>query len=249
MGTRQVCLRIGRHEGDCRAQVARGPGRVIAADALRGGAAEEDLRGKEVRVRAGGRIHDRVRTVDDLELLLTPLGALSPLVLAVTDEHGARRQGVVRARHVEVEARRTRASPRSLLEQRRGRRRSCRSARVRRRSEDSSQSLRCSPCRRGILQLVYPRLGTSLRKANDGAGVLIRAGLHIALGCARPRDAPPAHFKKQARTPIYEGQCQVPRSPINQRRVTGGDFSPASRQWAWLQSAWPGPTGKANRSR
>jgi hypothetical protein len=39
----------------------------------------------EVRVRAVRRMHDRVRAVRELELVIAPVGPLRPLVLAVAD--------------------------------------------------------------------------------------------------------------------------------------------------------------------
>ena len=62
--------------------------RVVAADALGGAPAEEEPLAVEVRVRAGGRVHDRVRPADDLELVTAPLRAFGALVLAVADLDG-----------------------------------------------------------------------------------------------------------------------------------------------------------------
>ena len=73
--------------------------RVVAADALLGRAAEEEPLLEEVRVRARGRMHDGVRPVDELELVLAPLGLLGALVLAVADPgrlHVERRGRVLR---------------------------------------------------------------------------------------------------------------------------------------------------------
>ena len=46
--------------------------RVVAADARLGGAPEVERRRELVRVRAGGRVDDRMRPVDDLELVVAP---------------------------------------------------------------------------------------------------------------------------------------------------------------------------------
>ena len=74
--------------------------RVVAADPGVGGAAEVQRRRELVRVRAGGRVDDRVRPVDDLELVLTPIRPLGALVRAVADLggllRGDRRGGVGR---------------------------------------------------------------------------------------------------------------------------------------------------------
>ena len=68
-----------------------GEGRATAREVssqptpCRGRAAEVERRLEEVRVRAGGRIHDRMRAVDELELVVAPGRALGALVLAVAD--------------------------------------------------------------------------------------------------------------------------------------------------------------------
>ncbi len=61
------------------------PLRVVAPDACLGGASDVERRGVLVRVRAGRRVDDRVRPVDDLELVVVPAGPLGPLVGAVAD--------------------------------------------------------------------------------------------------------------------------------------------------------------------
>ncbi len=58
---------------------------VVAADPGLGRAADVERLRELVRVRAGGGVDDRVRPVDDLELLLAPLGFLGALVRAVAD--------------------------------------------------------------------------------------------------------------------------------------------------------------------
>ena len=63
-------------------------GRVVAADALLGRAAEEQRLVEEVRVRAGRRVHDRMRPVDEVELVVAPGRPLRSLVLAVADLAG-----------------------------------------------------------------------------------------------------------------------------------------------------------------
>ena len=65
------------------------PDRVVAADAGFGGATEIERRGELVRMRAGRRVDDRMRPVDDLELLVAPSRALGALVRAVADLAGS----------------------------------------------------------------------------------------------------------------------------------------------------------------
>ena len=62
--------------------------RVVAADTLLGGAAEVERLVELVRVRAGGRVDDRVGAVDDLELVVAPVRALGAFVRAVADRDG-----------------------------------------------------------------------------------------------------------------------------------------------------------------
>ncbi len=59
------------------------PDGVVAADARVGRAAEVERRGELVRVGARRRIHDGMRSVDDLELLVSPGRALGTFVRAV----------------------------------------------------------------------------------------------------------------------------------------------------------------------
>ena len=58
---------------------------VVAADPGLGRAADVERLRELVRVRAGGRVDDRVRPVDDLQLLLAPRRFLGALVRAVAD--------------------------------------------------------------------------------------------------------------------------------------------------------------------
>ena len=77
--------------------------RVVAADTLLGRAAEIERRLEEVRVRPGRRVHDRVRPVDELELLLAPRRLLRSLVLAVADGNRLARERLTRVAGVEEE--------------------------------------------------------------------------------------------------------------------------------------------------
>ena len=65
---------------------------VVTADACVGRASQVQRRRELVRVRARRRIDDRVRFVDDLQLLVTPGGALGALVRAVPDLDRSLRQ-------------------------------------------------------------------------------------------------------------------------------------------------------------
>jgi hypothetical protein len=78
-------------------------GRVVAADAGLGRTAEEEAVREEVRMRAGRRVDDRVRAVDDLELVLPPLRPLGALVLAVADLDRLRLERLLGASGVEDE--------------------------------------------------------------------------------------------------------------------------------------------------
>ncbi len=70
------------------------PARVVAADALLGGAADVERFVVEVGVRAGRGIHDRPAPVDQLELVVAPVGLFRALVLAVADRDGLLREGL-----------------------------------------------------------------------------------------------------------------------------------------------------------
>ena len=61
------------------------PEGVVAADPRVRRAAEVEGGAELVRVAAGGRVDDRVRPVDELELLVAPVGLLGALVRAVAD--------------------------------------------------------------------------------------------------------------------------------------------------------------------
>ena len=76
---------------------------VVAADAGVRRAAEVERGGELVRVRAGRRVDDGMRPVDDLELLVSPRGALGALVRAVADLARLLRQRLGRIRGVEDE--------------------------------------------------------------------------------------------------------------------------------------------------
>ena len=84
-GARRSPPRLARDREDVRVELDVRPARVVAADALLGGAADVERRVEEVRVRAGGRVDDRTPAVDELELVVVPVGALGALVLAVAD--------------------------------------------------------------------------------------------------------------------------------------------------------------------
>ena len=77
--------RIARDRHDGGSQLAVRAAGVVAPDARVGRAAEVQRRRELVRVRAGRRVRDRMRPVDDLELLVAPRGALGALVRAVAD--------------------------------------------------------------------------------------------------------------------------------------------------------------------
>ena len=95
-GSLGIVLTSGRTSG-------RRLARVVAADALRAGGAEEERRGVEAGVRACGRVEDRMRAVDELELVVAPLRALGAFVLAEADARRRAGEGVASARRVEVE--------------------------------------------------------------------------------------------------------------------------------------------------
>ena len=95
--------RIARDRRDRRAKVVVRAGRVVAADALLGGAAEEQAFVVEVRVRAGRRVHDRMGAVDEVELVVAPARLLRSLVLAVADLGRSLRERIARGCRVEVE--------------------------------------------------------------------------------------------------------------------------------------------------
>ena len=65
-------LRVARNRHHGRAQLTVRAARVVAADAGLGRAAEVERLGELVRVRAGARVDDRVRPVDELELVVVP---------------------------------------------------------------------------------------------------------------------------------------------------------------------------------
>ncbi len=93
----------GRGTGDGhhrRPHVDGRPPRVVAADALRRGAAEIQRLPVEVRVRAVGRVDDRV-CADALELRVVPGGPLGTLVLAVADLDRRMVERLLRRRRVE----------------------------------------------------------------------------------------------------------------------------------------------------
>ena len=60
---------------------------VVAAHSRLGRASEVEGLGELVRVRAGCREHDRMRFVDELELVVAPGRSLGSLVGAVADLH------------------------------------------------------------------------------------------------------------------------------------------------------------------
>ena len=76
---------------------------VVAADPLRGRAAEIERLAEEVRVGAGGDVHDGVRAVDELQLAFAPARALRTFVLAVADLDGPSVTCLCRGGCVEVE--------------------------------------------------------------------------------------------------------------------------------------------------
>ena len=96
-------LRVARDRVDDRTDVDRRALRVVAADAFRGRAAEIQRLAVEVRVRARGRMHDGVRAVDELELVVAPVRSLGALVLAVADGGRLGRERLGGAIRVEVE--------------------------------------------------------------------------------------------------------------------------------------------------
>ena len=77
--------RVARDRLDGGAQLDVRAAGVVAADAGLGRAAEVERLRELVRVRARGGVDDRVRAVDELELVLAPVGALGSLVRAVPD--------------------------------------------------------------------------------------------------------------------------------------------------------------------
>ena len=93
--------RVARDRPHDRPDVEGRPARVVAADALLGRAPEVERLVEEVRVRAGGRMHDGMRAVDALELVVVPRRPLGALVLAVADLDGRPVQRLRRARGVE----------------------------------------------------------------------------------------------------------------------------------------------------
>ena len=95
--------RVARDRLHDRMDVEGRPARVVAADALRGGAAEIESLAVEVRVRPGRRMHDRVGAVDELELRVVPRRPFGALVLAVADRRGRLRERLGRGGGVEVE--------------------------------------------------------------------------------------------------------------------------------------------------
>ena len=82
-----------------------GSARVVAADARLGRASDVQGLRELVRVRAGGGVDDRMRLVDELELVLAPVGALGALVRAVPDRDGSRRErrGRIRRRRSQLD--------------------------------------------------------------------------------------------------------------------------------------------------
>ena len=80
--------RLARDRLHDRSHIERRPSRVVAADTLRGGAAEIERLVVEVRVRTRGYMDDWVPAVDELELVALPAGPFSPFVLAVADLDG-----------------------------------------------------------------------------------------------------------------------------------------------------------------
>ena len=70
---------------------------VVAADARLGRAAEVQRLGELVRVRAGRRVDDGMGAVDELELVVAPVGALGAFVRAVADLDRAPRRAPRRA--------------------------------------------------------------------------------------------------------------------------------------------------------
>ena len=79
---RRSVARDRRHR---RANFAVRAARVVAPDPGLGGTAEVEGLGELVRVRARGGVDDRVRLVDDVELLVAPVRPLGALVRAVAD--------------------------------------------------------------------------------------------------------------------------------------------------------------------
>ena len=103
----RVRLQVGRLAGgdevDPGPKLARRAGRVVAADALRGAAAEVQ-RGREVvRVRAQRCVDDRVRAAHEHKLRVAPPSALGAFVLAVADDRRLPGEGLRGRRGVEVE--------------------------------------------------------------------------------------------------------------------------------------------------
>ncbi len=80
--------RIAGDDGDNGTHVVGRAAGVIAAEPLLAGRAEVEGVVVVVGVRAGGRVHDWMSAVDDLELRVVPLGDLEPFVLAVADLDG-----------------------------------------------------------------------------------------------------------------------------------------------------------------
>ena len=77
--------RVARDRPHDRPELAVRSLRVVTSDAGLRGAAEIERRRVLVGVRAGGRVDDRVRAVDDLELVVAPVRTLGALVRAVAD--------------------------------------------------------------------------------------------------------------------------------------------------------------------
>ena len=96
-------VRIARNRLDLGANLRERRTRVVAADALGAGGAEEQRRAVEAGMRAVGRIQHRMRAVLELELAVAPSGALGALVLAVADADRLACEGVLGARRVEVD--------------------------------------------------------------------------------------------------------------------------------------------------
>ena len=99
----RAAVRVARDRLHAGPHVERRAARVVAADALRGRAAEVQRLAVEVRVRAGGRVDDRMRAVDELELGVAPRRSLGALVLAVADLGRRLRERLRGGRRVEDE--------------------------------------------------------------------------------------------------------------------------------------------------
>ena len=85
-------VRVARDRRHGRAELGVRAASVVAADPGLGRAAQVQGVGELVGMRAGSRIDDRVRPVDDPELVVAPFRALGALVRAVADQRpGPRR--------------------------------------------------------------------------------------------------------------------------------------------------------------